>query len=222
MTNEISRKFVSLTYYPEKEILDYLAAKIYRFFTADALTIIGFLGTVLAGLSFIFADRNINFLLIAPIGIVINWFGDSLDGRVARLRQQYRPKMGYYIDKFFDLLSYISIFLCLEFSPLTFMHFLLYNLILVLFFLANVFLKGGVTKTIELSVGIFGPTELRIIFIFLIILLYLFKNPLFFNKTQGFYTLLDLTGAIFCLFVAIILAISIYSTFWGKDKIVEE
>jgi len=221
MSEEIARKHTSLTHDSEKKLLDFLAKVIYKFLSADSLSIIGLLGLIFSGLCLVLAGKNIFFLLLSPLGLFINWFGDSLDGRVARLRNAYRPKAGYYIDKFIDTLGIISIALGVEFSLLTLKPYWMYALILALLIMVHVFLRAGISKVMELNLGIFGPTELRIISITFLFILYLSKNPVYFNKFIGYYTLLDFAGAIFCIALAIALGISVYKTLWGKYRIKE-
>ena len=40
-------------------------------------------------------------LLVIPL-LALNWFGDSLDGTLARVRNRERPRYGYYVDHVLD------------------------------------------------------------------------------------------------------------------------
>jgi len=221
MTEEIIRKHTSLTYPIEKKILDQLASKIYKYFTADSLSFLGLVGAILIGISYYLGGENLSYLLIALLGIFINWFGDSLDGRVAYLRNEGRPKRGHYLDHFIDDLSFMAIGLGIHFSKLTIQPIWLYVLIFVMLTSVHVYLKTSVTKLFDLDMGLFGGTERRIIFIFLTLIVLVLNNPLYYQKTVQYYTFLDLTGIITLVLVIIFLAINVFRTLWGKDKIKE-
>ena len=70
--------------------------------TSDMLSAIGFLGSVLIAAGYILTDVSIHFLWLASFGFVVNWFGDSLDGTLARVRNCQRPLYGYYLDHMLD------------------------------------------------------------------------------------------------------------------------
>src|SRR5436305_11826508 len=77
---------------PEKRLLIWLAERIPRRINPDHLTALGFAAQVLTGVSYALA-RYDRFWLIAAIAfITLNWCGDSLDGTLARVRNQHRPR----------------------------------------------------------------------------------------------------------------------------------
>ena len=77
--------------------------------TPDILTAIGFFGTLLISISYILTNQTPAFLWLASLGLVINWFGDSLDGTLARFRKIERPRYGFFIDHTTDALGEVLI-----------------------------------------------------------------------------------------------------------------
>jgi len=81
------------------------------------LTIFGFLSSILIGVSYYLSNFNRNYLWLASLGFILNWFGDSLDGNLARYRNIERPLYGFFIDHAMDIMSEVVIFLGLASSP---------------------------------------------------------------------------------------------------------
>src|SRR5207248_10171672 len=68
----------------------------------DHLTILGFLGMAAAGFSY-YLSRSHPWAIAAAVGALgANWFGDSLDGTLARVRNRQRPRYGFYVDHIVD------------------------------------------------------------------------------------------------------------------------
>ena len=82
----------------EKRALVWLATRLPRWVTPDQLTFLGLVAMVGIGVAYYVSARHYAYLLAASLGLVINWFGDSLDGTLARVRKMERPKYGYYLD----------------------------------------------------------------------------------------------------------------------------
>ena len=81
----------------EKKALIFLADRQPRWMTSNILTGIGTFGAIVISLGYILSQININYLWLSSLGFVINWYGDSLDGTLARVRNKQRPIFGYYI-----------------------------------------------------------------------------------------------------------------------------
>lgn len=79
----------------EKKVLVWLAGKQPRWVTSDVLTYIGVLGAVICAVGFALANLDIRYLWLSSLGLVINWYGDSLDGTLARVRNTQRPVYGF-------------------------------------------------------------------------------------------------------------------------------
>ena len=84
----------------EKKALVWLAGKQPRWMTSDVLTYIGVLGAVVCAVGFALANLDIRYLWLSSLGLVINWYGDSLDGTLARVRNTQRPVYGFFIDHY--------------------------------------------------------------------------------------------------------------------------
>jgi phosphatidylglycerophosphate synthase len=146
---------------PEAAALDWLTPRMPLWVTPDRLSALGVLGSALAGLGFAFAMDQRAWLLLACLGLLVNWFGDSLDGRLARHRGIERPASGFLLDNGLDTLSYFMFATGyavsgLVWAPIPFillaLHYMLANLALARFAMTGVF---------DLSVGAIGTTEIR-------------------------------------------------------------
>jgi len=147
----------------EKRILARLAARMPGWVNPDHLTLLGFAGMALAGLSYYLARWNRWMLLASVAFLAVNWFGDSLDGTLARYRNRQRPRYGFYVDHMVDALGILFLIgglgLSGYMSPLVAMALMIaYYLLSIEIYLATYTI--GVFK---LSFGIWGPTELRIL-----------------------------------------------------------
>ena len=177
----------------EKRILASLAARMPGWVNPDHLTLLGFAGMALAGLSYYLARWNRWMLLASVAFLAVNWFGDSLDGTLARYRNRQRPRYGFYVDHMVDALGILFLIgglgLSGYMSPLVAMALMIaYYLLSIEIYLATYTI--GVFK---LSFGIWGPTELRV-------LLAAGNIALIFKKTADFaghsYLLADAGGIV--------------------------
>ena len=149
----------------EKKVLVWLAERQPRWMTSDILTYIGTFGAVVIAAGYILSAWNINFLWLSSLGFVINWYGDSLDGTLARVRKTQRPVYGYYLDHTIDAINEVMIFVGVGLSGL--MHLEIALLALVMYFLMtiNVSINAHMKKEFKLTYASMGPTEFRIIMI---------------------------------------------------------
>jgi archaetidylinositol phosphate synthase len=147
----------------EKKTLKWLAERMPAWVNSDHLTLLGFLGMFLVGLSYYFARYNPNFLLVAIVCFAINWFGDSLDGTLARYRNRQRPRYGFYVDHIVDAFGITFVLagfgLSGYMSPSVAMGFL------IAYFLVNIeiYLATYTLGVFKLSYGVMGPTEMRVV-----------------------------------------------------------
>ena len=161
----------------EKKVLVWLAKRQHKWMTSDALTYIGAFGAVVIAAGYILSARNINFLWLSSLGFMINWYGDSLDGTLARVRNTQRPVYGYYLDHTIDAINEVMIFVGVGLSGL--MHLEIALLALVMYFLItiNVSINAHLKKEFRLTYASMGPTEFRIIMI-IINTLFALSRPL--------------------------------------------
>ena len=170
----------------EKKALVWLAQRQPKWMTSDLLTAIGSLGALLIGLGFYFASNNPNFLWLTIFGLFVNWYGDSLDGTLARVRKIERPIYGYYLDHTVDCINELMMFLGLGLSSL--MHLNLALLITIAYFLItiNVSVNAHLKSEFRLTYAKLGPTEFRIIGAILCVLLMYIPGALSWNCVVNF------------------------------------
>ena len=149
----------------EKKVLVWLAQRQPRWVTSDMLTYIGVLGAVVIAAGYILASHNINFLWLSSLGFIINWYGDSLDGTLARVRNTQRPIYGYYLDHTVDAINEVMIFVGVGLSGLMHLEIALLALVMYLLMTINVSINAHLKKEFKLTYASMGPTEFRIIMI---------------------------------------------------------
>jgi len=155
----------SLTASLEKRILEHLAHHAPRWLTSDQLTLLGLAAQVAAGIFYALARYNRFALLLVILSLILNWLGDSLDGTLARVRQQQRPRFGFYVDHIVDCFRAIALMSGLACSG--FLHWPVAIAMLIAFLLlsAESYLATYTLSCFRLSTGIFGPTEIRLLLI---------------------------------------------------------
>lgn len=149
----------------EKKVLVWLAERQPKWVTSDILTYLGTFGAVVIAVGYILASRNINFLWLSSLGFVINWYGDSLDGTLARVRKLQRPVYGYYLDHTIDAVNEVMIFVSVGISGLMHLNIALLALVMYLLITLNVSINAHLKKEFRLTYAKMGPTEFRIIMV---------------------------------------------------------
>ena len=152
----------------EKKALIWLAHRQPRWITSDMLTYFGMFGAAVCALGYAMSNWNIYWLWLASAGLVINWYGDSLDGTLARVRQLQRPVYGFFIDHSLDAIAVC--FFCIGGGLSCMFNMEIAMLILVGYLLLSIYtyictiLKDEFRLTYG---GGFGPTEMRLFIILL-------------------------------------------------------
>ena len=108
----------------EKKVLVWLAQRMPARMTSDQLTFIGFVGALIVATGYALSNLNMNWLWLASFGFVVNWFGDSLDGSLARVRNAQRKTYGFFIDHNVDVINECIMFAGVGLSPLVNMTFM--------------------------------------------------------------------------------------------------
>ena len=147
----------------EKRLLIYIAERLPRSINSDHLTSLALAGMALAGAAFAAARWDRRALWLVVVALAINWFGDSLDGTLARVRRTERPRYGFYVDHVLDIAGTTLLLAGLACSPFMTPIVALSVLIAYLLVSGEVFLATAVRGVFKMSVGGIGPTELRII-----------------------------------------------------------
>ena len=191
----------------EKVALVWMAARLPRWINSDHLTALGFAAMLLAGASYALASRSRWALLVVIPALALNWLGDSLDGTVARVRNQQRPRYGFYVDHALDMVGTFCLLGGLAFSG--YMNPLLALVLLAAYetVAAEEFLATHVRRVFHLSFMGFGPTELRIILS--VGTVYIFFNPWAYLGSLGVYRLFDVGGVVAIAGLAVKLGVSV-------------
>jgi archaetidylinositol phosphate synthase len=106
--------------------------------------------------------RHPGFLWLTNFGLIVNWFGDSLDGTLARYRRAERPRYGFFIDHTTDLFTQVLFACGLGLSPYIRLEVACMALIIYLLFAVFTFVRMNVSGTLQISYNGFGPTEVRL------------------------------------------------------------
>jgi phosphatidylglycerophosphate synthase len=149
----------------EKRTLQWMAERAPLWVTSDQLTLLGFTAQVGAGACYAWSSSNRYALLLVILCIALNWLGDSLDGTLARVRKHERPRYGFYVDHVADIFGSVALMCGLGCSG--FLHWQTAIAMLIAFLLlsSESYLATYTLSCFQLSQGIFGPTEIRILLI---------------------------------------------------------
>jgi phosphatidylglycerophosphate synthase len=207
------RRLETVTAAAEKRLLIAMARRLPAVVTPDRLTAFGVLGAAITGAGFALSQTTSLGLVLAVLGLVMNWAGDSLDGTLARVRDIQRPVYGAFVDSAADMLSAAFIIVGLGLSA----HM---RLDVALAILASYYLVAVLAQARTVATGVYvvgeagvGPTELRLALCALAGLMWLMPPSLVVTSPE--LTLVDL-GAL--LFVA---ALWIQSA-WAAFKVARE
>jgi phosphatidylglycerophosphate synthase len=189
-----TREHGSILAAAEKRILIWIAQRLPRRVGPDHLTALG--GLAMLGTAGAFAAANLApwTLLLVPPTLAVNWFGDSLDGTVARVRNMQRPRYGFYLDHVVDIANTTVLFAGLAVSSLASPWIAAGLLVAYLLLAAESFLATHSLGVFRISFAGFGPTELRILLS--IGAVAAFVNPVVNPFGIGDFRLFDVGGSI--------------------------
>lgn len=170
----------------------------------DHLTGLGLLASTMIAAAYMFSNRDPLWLWVASGALVVQWFGDSLDGTLARTRKIERPRYGYYLDHLTDAYSTLAIGLGLGLSPYMLLAVGLAIVAAYLILSINVYLETYVFGEFSFSYGRLGPTEVRVILILLNTFAF-FAGPRYFRLAGLELTVLDVVGAAIALGMLLLL-----------------
>jgi phosphatidylglycerophosphate synthase len=153
----------ALTSGMEKRALLWMAVRAPAWVSSDQLTVLGLCAQIAAGFGYALARYDRRALLLVILCLVVNWLGDSLDGTLARVRKQQRPRYGFYVDHMVDVFGAVALMGGLGCSG--FVHWPTAVAMLVGFLLlsSESYLATYTLARFEMSQGLFGPTEIRIL-----------------------------------------------------------
>jgi phosphatidylglycerophosphate synthase len=175
----------------EKRILVWMAERMPAGVNSDHLTILGFGAQIATGVCYGLAVHDRRMLLAAMVCLAVNWFGDSLDGTLARVRQRQRPRYGFYVDHISDSIGAVAMMGGLALSG--YMHPVIAIGSLIAFLLLSIqsYLATYTLGEFQLSLWRFGPTELRVLLVVGNVALFRWAWVI-----HGRYRLFDIGGAI--------------------------
>jgi archaetidylinositol phosphate synthase len=153
----------ALTARLEKRVLTWMAQRMPKAISPDHLTALALVSQIFAGAAYALASQDGRFLWLVNWLLLLNWFGDSLDGTLARVRNRQRPRYGFYVDHIADTFGALALMAGLGCS--SYMHWEVAAGMLVCFYTLSIesYLATYTTGRFHLSHGIFGPTEIRIL-----------------------------------------------------------
>jgi phosphatidylglycerophosphate synthase len=206
MVSEHTRVLTGVTATIEKRVLIWLAERLPEWVTSDQLTLLGFFAMLMAGLSYWAAQWDERALFLVVVALGLNWFGDSLDGTLARVRNRQRPRYGYYVDHVIDIVG--ALFLIGGLAASGYMTPLVGLGLLVGYMMvsAEIFLATYSLGVFRLSFGPIGGTELRILLS--IGTLYLLYKPVVQLGPLGAFRLFDVAGVCGMVGLAVALTVS--------------
>jgi len=161
----------------ERPALKWLAAHMPAWVTPDVLTSLGIIASILIFVSYALTNVSQYFLILASFGFVLNWFGDSLDGTLARYRHIERPRYGFLIDHYVDAISTVLIFIGLGISPYVDLTVASMGVIAYLLVSIMVYLITYVTGVFNITNAKIGPTEIRVLAILANTTMLIIGNP---------------------------------------------
>lgn len=181
----------------ERLLLNWLCARMPAWVTPDRLTGFGTLGAFVIFFGYALSDWSPLTLWFAILGYVMQWFGDSMDGSLARWRKIERPKFGYFIDHSVDGLVILLIMAGIGWSPYVRMDVALLTLAGYLLLSIHAYLSARVLGELKLSYMFGGPTELRFVLIGLTLaMMYFGSNGRVIPNWSGFDLFVAAAGAL--------------------------
>jgi phosphatidylglycerophosphate synthase len=153
----------ALTARMEKRALTWMAERAPQWVSSDQLTLLGLGAQIGAGICYALTRWDRRALLLVIVCLALNWLGDSLDGTLARVRRQERPRYGFYVDHIVDILGSVALMCGLGASGLLHWATAMAMLIAFLVLSSESYLATYTLSCFQLSQGIFGPTEIRIL-----------------------------------------------------------
>lgn len=203
----------------EKKVLVWIAKRLPKLMNSDHLTGIGLIGAFIAGGGYVLSNWGKEFLWLSSFGLIVNWFGDSLDGTLARVRNKQRPVYGFYVDHNVDAIT--ALIICIGAGVSPFVSFSVAMLVLIGYFLLCIFtyINTYLNGAFKISYSGMGPTEFRLVIILI--------NSLFFFLPSEHppIVILGITLKFFDLFalgVALVLMVLYFYSFFAEKKAYEK
>lgn len=192
----------------ERKALAWLVRRMPPCVTPDRLTAFGIFGAALTLAGYVLTAWSPGFLWLASLGLAFHWFGDSLDGSLARFRKIERPKYGYFLDQTIDVIGNLLICAGMGLSAYVRMDFAL--LALTGYHALSIYslVKACVSGEFHISLVGWGPTEMRLLIILMNTTIFFFGAPTFviagMTMTWCDVTVLLMAAGLFTAFVCLL------------------
>jgi phosphatidylglycerophosphate synthase len=204
---EALRLHTAITASAEKNLLIAMARRLPLWINSDHLTGTGFVALLGAGASYWYARSSDIGLWLVIVCLAVNWFGDSLDGTVARVRHQQRPRYGFYVDHVLDALGTVALVGGMAASG--YLSWVVASAVLIAYLTLciEVYLATYTLREFRVSFAGFGPTELRIVIaIGNVALLYGFRTGW---TPFGRFPIFDIGGVVATIGLVVILLVTV-------------
>lgn len=202
----------------EERAKAWVCPRLPKWVNSDMLTVLGFLSSFITASGFVFGFFDRNYLVLIIVGFILNWFGDSFDGSLARYRKNTRPNYGYYIDHVIDGISVFILGLGIGLSGFIRIEIALLFVIAYLILIIHVELVNFVQNEFKYTFGLIGPTEYRIIGCILAVVMYFL--PVKYYELIGYtFTQYDLFGIFAVVVMFLLIVLSVLSKGVELDKL---
>ncbi len=208
----------------EKKALVWMAERMPRWVTSDMLSAVGLLGAIIVAVGYILSSIHINYLWLSSFGLVVHWFGDSMDGSLARVRHTQRPIYGFYLDHTLDAITEFIMFVGAGMSGLVRMEIALFIFIAYLLMTLNVTINSHLKSEFRLTYAKLGPTEFRVLMIIVnTLLIYItplrtFSTTLTIGGEDLLLSGLDIIGCVIFLLIMLIYICTVWADALGYAK----
>ncbi|MGN6690437.1 MAG: CDP-alcohol phosphatidyltransferase family protein [Sphingopyxis sp.] len=155
----------------ERRLLNWICPRLPAWVTPDQLTTLGFIGAIMVAAGYMLSWIDDEWLGLCLVGYIVNWFGDSLDGSLARWRQTERPAYGYFLDHSVDAMGTLLMIGAIGASPYMRLDVALMAVIGYFLLSIHTFLAAKVVGEFRLSYMAGGPTELRLMLMTMTVLM---------------------------------------------------
>ena len=147
----------------ERAVLRGLARRMPGWINSDHLSVLGLAAMLMAGVCYAASSQMPLMLHLVNLCIFLNWFGDSLDGTLARYRNRQRPRYGFYVDHIID--TFGTMFLIFGLALSGYMSERVAAAVLVVFLMLaiNSYLAAYALRVFKISHWKLGPTEIRLL-----------------------------------------------------------
>lgn len=149
----------------EQDLIRWILPRIPQSINSLHLTVVGLAGSAIAAVALVGCNWSNFWLPVVAIGIGLNWFGDSLDGSLARYRQDERPRFGFLVDHTCDLFSQVVVIVAFGLSPFLSLVSALVVLLCYLLFSAYTYIRAVTQSVHQMAYIGVGATEFRILMI---------------------------------------------------------